>query len=1225
MIGVTASSYQGRFEGRVFTDDRLLRRCHSGSVGVVRASEQDSAAAGDSSRAGAVASRAEPADAGLAAGSDVGEAVLSTPDPAAARRFTPAMMLGLQGSAGNRAVAGLFAARSPAADADAAAPASQPARDAQQEVVQQAPSVQAPTVDDVTEPAPSEQIQQQGTAAVQTLSQVAARASAPPPPAAPPYLAEPAPAESGPAPVADDTAQAAADQAVSQAGVAQAAAEQSGADLAAASTAAASLAGTRVQFDTADSSAADGDADVGADAEQSAAASDLVSSFLTGLADRANVVTGLGAAAQDRYRAAADAAVALINAGVEERLQAITGHVDGLRAQAQVQAEAAVAAVTERHTAAQAAITAATADARLGLEAEYTTATQQIEALESGQLQALDRLYQAGDQRFRAAGQTVGAEAEHLGGSMAEEYMRGLVDEDDSFMDGPLTYNRGKARADTAHEISKAYQSGLADEANKQADQALQGKARDIESVHGTAAHAREALRQLHTATLDSIEQADATARQQADAAHTSLLDGINQALIGGQAMFDGLQASLAENVRTAARARVMAVQQQAGELTGTTQDQVAQTVNSLTEIGKGVAAQAQGAKAPSVQALSASLSAASAQLDAGVADFQAQCEAGMAAGEQQLAACGQEAADGLAGSVQDGLDGVTASAAELGAAIQQIADSADGTFGAVEQHHGEAMTQATGSAQAGFDQTLAGVRQADEAMAHGLEQGFDRSAAGLEQGLRGALPKMQDEIRTKAEENADAVPPRWKSVVKWVLIIAVIVVVALVIGPFVIGAVGAALGTGAVMTGIIAGAIVGAATGATIQVINNWASNRPLGEGVVRAAIIGGIGGAVGGGFGAYFSSAAQAGTTVVNTAFRQFLANSAINVAADTVMNVVTTGHFTWQALGMSVLSAVAVGGAMHAAGGLSGVQGIQEASLGAGEGFGGAVRSGFGGVASGFGGASETSAGTSSGTSSTSSAPVVDESVPPPSPVADESVPPAPSSDTPPERKAWVHPDDADEGHYHPLDDVPAEEGQGSGMSRTDRLRSYSNAVKDPAGGNPATAAAEGDEFGGPAIRDNLYSGKAHGRMVKQLQEQGILEVLPDDRIRITDPDRYLDFIERSYFEQAGSHLDPRMRAAIAEHIGSGGGTVNTVGVDPQTGGNSFGGMLPGTHAELIALNDILARGGTGPIDLATLRTTGDAVHFIACPHCRAIINILSKEVPINVSTGMSTPRP
>src|SRR6185312_14947712 len=122
VIGVTASSYQGRSRrpcglatpvaGRVFTDDRLLCRWHSGSVGVARASEQDAGAAADSSRAGAVASRTEPAQAPLATGPDVGEAVLSPSSSAAARRFTPAMMLGLQGSAGNRAVAGLFAARS---------------------------------------------------------------------------------------------------------------------------------------------------------------------------------------------------------------------------------------------------------------------------------------------------------------------------------------------------------------------------------------------------------------------------------------------------------------------------------------------------------------------------------------------------------------------------------------------------------------------------------------------------------------------------------------------------------------------------------------------------------------------------------------------------------------------------------------------------------------------------------------------------------------------------------------------------------------------------------------------------------------------------------------------------------------------------------------------------------------------------------------------------------
>ena len=49
-------------------------------------------------------------------------------------------------------------------------------------------------------------------------------------------------------------------------------------------------------------------------------------------------------------------------------------------------------------------------------------------------------------------------------------------------------------------------------EANKQADQALQGKARDIESVHTTASHARESLQQQHAATVTTIAEAETTA-----------------------------------------------------------------------------------------------------------------------------------------------------------------------------------------------------------------------------------------------------------------------------------------------------------------------------------------------------------------------------------------------------------------------------------------------------------------------------------------------------------------------------------------------------------------------------------------------------------------------------------------------------------------------------------------------------------------------------------------
>jgi hypothetical protein len=1191
---------------------------------------------------------------------------------------------------GNRAMSGLLS-RGPATDA----PTGEVPPDAEAEVSRDAPSVQGPTAADVSEPAPAEQIAQQGGAAVQALGQVAAQASGPPPPVAPLFTPEPLPPADPRAAAATDVAAPAAEAAVRR-DVAGAKAGEFAAGLDGVRSSAASIAGSAVGFGVPDT--ADG-------AQRSAVAAEQVSAFLAALGERATAVTDLGTVAAQRYRDAATAGVEQINLGAEERLQSVDAHLATLRAQARSQADAARGTVEARHATARSTIAEATAAARLRLDNDLNAALLEIETQEGQQLQALDRLYQAGDQRFRAAGQTVGGEAAARGPVLAEEYMRGLVDEDDDFWDGPLTYNRGKARADTAREISKAYHDGLIDEANKQADQALQGKARDIESVHATAGSAREALRQQHAATLATVEQADTAALEQADTARTGLLDAITQALSGGQQMFDQLEVSLVENIRSSAQAQAAALEQQAFELTGAAQEQIAQTVNGLVEAGTALSAQVQGAAPPPADTLAAMLSAATAEVDAGVTTFQMQLEESLGLGEQQLADASFTVSDGLATSTQQGLDGATTSATDLGSSIQGIADSAAGTFETIEQQHDSGLTRTTTTAKEGFDHALDGVRQTYGEMSKGLEQGFERSGAGLEQGLRGALTKMEDEIRTKADENAAAVPPRWKSVVKWVLIIAVIVVVALVIGPFVIGAVGAALGTGAVMTGIIAGAIVGAATGATMQVINNWASNRPLGEGVVRAAIIGGIGGAVGGGFGAYFSSAAQAGTTVVNTAFRQFLANTAIGVATETVMNVVTTGQFSWEALGMSVLSAVVVGAAMHGAGGLKGVKGIQEGAIGAGEKFGGAVRVGAGGtVAINYRptGASSTQGSEADPASGRSASPQADEApalsstgddgpvlsstaddgprvtanpeegrlvpaaaeevpaggrtgseadelvapqradempaakpadeVPTaPKTVEDEAVPLAPAAEEegplvkgdqePPPRKqrAWVHPDDAKKGHFVDVqEDVPTEYGPISPRSEEESAAFYADAMKNKKGGNPATAAVMGEN--GPNIRDNLFSGNAQSTAVAGLQEQGILEILPNDRMRITDPDRYMAWVEESYAQRGNAHMSDAMREAIQAHVSS--GTVTIKVENPATGAMSNAGNLPGTHAELLALNDILLqmeRSATagGTVKVHTVRPDGS--HFVACAHCSAIINRLPPAIRVQVLTG------
>ena len=837
---------------------------------------------------------------------------------------------GASGAAGARAGAPAAAGAAGAPPANSAGPPvgpdGKPLVDAESEVARQAPSVQAPTAADVSEAPPSAQIAQQGAAAVQALGQVAAKAAAPAPSAPAPHKPDPLPPPDAAAATAAEAAAPAA-AAMAQRDAAMSTAAQSAAQLETVRSGAGDVASASVRYE--------------GEGEAAAAASEMASGFLGMVGARAAEVSELGAGVPERFQAAASQTVDQIGAAVAERSQAIAGQIAQHRADVQAHANSAHESVLSQHAATTAAITSSTAAAREQLQTELTNALQAIDAKETAQLAVIEAKYRDGDERFRAAGRSVGAEAVRRGDQMATEYMRGLVDEDDSWLDGPLTYNRGKARADTAHEISKAYQSGLQDEANKQADQAQQGKARDIESVHATANHARDSLRQQHAATLTTIGDAQSTALRQADDARTSLTDSIAQAVAGGHQVLDQQEVSLTENVRAGARAQAATVEQQASELTAAIQDQISAAVASLLDVGASLSAQVQGAAPPAPEELRSALAQASAQLDTGVGGIQIQIEQGQAQGEERLVQAGHTVTDGLGTSTQTGLDGANSGAADVNSSIASIATSATSAFQGIQDGHDSTLAETTTAATGGFSQAVAGVRQSYDEHARGLEQGFARSAAGLEQGLRGALAKMEGEIRTKAEENAAAVPPRWKSVVKWILIIAVVVVVALVIGPFVIGAVGAALGTGAVMTGIIAGAIVGAATSATIQMINNWASNRPLGEGVVKAAVIGAIGGAVGGGFGAYFSSAAQAGTTVVNTAFRQFMANTTINVVTETAINVITTGHFSWEALGMSALSAIAVGGAFHAAGGIKGVQSIQEGAMGAGARFGGAIR--------------------------------------------------------------------------------------------------------------------------------------------------------------------------------------------------------------------------------------------------------------------------------------------
>jgi hypothetical protein len=219
------------------------------------------------------------------------------------------------------------------------------------------------------------------------------------------------------------------------------------------------------------------------------------------------------------------------------------------------------------------------------------------------------------------------------------------------------------------------------------------------------------------------------------------------------------------------------------------------------------------------------------------------------------------------------------------------------------------------------------------------------------------------------------------------------------------------------------------------------------------------------------------------------------------------------------------------------------------------------------------------------------------------------------------------------HGPLPEVPDHIPTGRGRrplgSETDKLTSYADARRpqpdEPyAKSHPATSAARDRASGGVHIRDNLYTGKAQSAVTQNLIRHGILKVSPGGMVRVLDADRYMTWLERAYRHHGGSHLDPRMAKAIRRYVG-GGVDIPVEGMNPHSGRKSFAGSLPGTHAELLAVNDVLVGGAERGVKVATVRAqTGG--HFAACLHCRGVLRQLTRSTPgLGVLTGVVTPKP
>ena len=695
--------------------------------------------------------------------------------------------------------------------------------------------------------------------------------------------------------------------------------------------------------------------------QQRVNSSNQASAFLATAATKVQTITGLGENVPARVLAAAENAKATILTNVAQQKAAITAQMAQLRSQAQTEVQATLTQIQTQQQAANAGITQTTTTAKTKLEGEFTKANSTLAQKETSQAAKIEQLYQQALPKYKAAGEKIGNEASALAENRAKGYEAKIKGEDDSLLDGPLTDNRNKARAKAAREVGKQYKQGLVEEANKQGEKAQEGKAKDLEAVKQIANQSRQTLESQHQANLESLTSAEQTASSQIEQANTSLTQAAQKTLEATLQSLSQKEQSQLQTLTEYGQQQVTAIDGNAQKAIASLQQGINQAATSLQAALENFQAQSQGMGAPDPTVLSASLAQASGQIDQAIAQVQAQLETHLGAGEQGLTQAGQNAATSLNTISNGGVQEAQAVGTGLTTSVQQLSQSAGETFNKIQESHKTTVQTTTDTAIAGFTQVTQGIETAFNQTNQNLEQGITNSVTQLETGLRGALDKMSADINKYAEDAAAQEQPRWKGILKILLMIAVIVVVALVAGPAVIGAVGAmagALGASAAAAGVIGavvgGAIVGAAAGAVTQMGNNLIDGKNLMEGVGQAMIVGAIGGALGGAGNALGQHLAKEALKQGAGMATQSLLKFGIETGFDTVGNIlgdlVSGNPITFESVMTSTLEGIGMSLVMSKVSKIKAVEATQTKFSDIGAGFGTSVgskiKTGFGG---------------------------------------------------------------------------------------------------------------------------------------------------------------------------------------------------------------------------------------------------------------------------------------
>ncbi|GAA3031928.1 hypothetical protein Aglo01_39080 [Actinokineospora globicatena] len=638
-----------------------------------------------------------------------------------------------------------------------------------------------------------------------------------------------------------------------------------------------------------------------------------VTAFVTDRRARTAELSALKPGLTATVTAANAAALTSIDQAVRAQVGDVRAAVRDVRTGLRAQAQQARAQVESDFSASLAAIRAATVEGRGQVQGTSTAASGRAGVLESGQITRLGGRYVQVEGQFRTVAQNAGSLAVREATTRATAYRAHKINREDSFLDGHLTDNRCDAEAEAAEKVGAAYRDGLGKEADKQVD-ALRGRRpTDEAAVHHLADDARGSLQGVLGHAFEGLTGAETQSLDNARTARAAVLDTIAETLRTAEVALTRHESSQVAAIQARAEQHKQAVTQAAGTALHAL-DQAVQTAVDDTDTGLTTLVTELGAAGvPDPVTLDQTLLDTGVQLDTRLAQLADELRAQANQAGQALHTNAQATADTLR---QTATAAVTAaqhtgagSADSLATAksrgAEGLADLAKGHRQAVDgvrTGHDSAVTTVLGGLSTGFDKL-------DTAFTDGATRQVDAVREGLTNAVHQDMPAA---ISTEAAKARAEVQPRWKSVLKWVVIIAIVLVVAIVLGPLVIGAVtgaAAALGASAGAAGLIGmvvgGALVGAATSAATTVVDNAFSGRDLTTGLGTAIAVGALGGALGGA-----ASGLLAGPMQGMSQLARYAAQVGVDMVVDTGINA-ATGNLSWENFGTGLLMSALVNG--------------------------------------------------------------------------------------------------------------------------------------------------------------------------------------------------------------------------------------------------------------------------------------------------------------------------